>query len=94
MIKYNPKNWYGLIFEFHKSDTLRKLLKTLILFGIYCTVIVYLELHYTKFKSTIAIHSLLGFVIVYYWFLGLIRLMTGGGKEENYGVSLPILQET
>ena len=63
MIKYNPKNWYGLIFEFHQSDTLRKLLKTLILFGIYCTVIVYLELHYTKFKSTIAIHSLLGFVI-------------------------------
>lgn len=63
MINYNPKNWYGLIFEFHKSDTLRKLLKTLILFGIYCTIIVYLELHFTTFKSTIAIHSLLGFVI-------------------------------
>jgi len=63
MLKYNPKDWFGLIFEFHKSDTLRKLIYVLILFGVYATAIVYLELHYTDLKSTIAIHSLLGFVL-------------------------------
>ena len=63
MIKYNPKEWYSLIFEFHKSDTLIKLIKTIIIFAIYSTVVLFLEIHYTKFKSTIAIHSLLGFVI-------------------------------
>jgi putative membrane protein len=63
MLKYNPKDWFGLIFEFHKSDTLRKLIYVLILFCAYSIGIVYIELHYTDFESTIAIHSLLGFVI-------------------------------
>lgn len=63
MIKYNPKDWFGLIFEFHKSDTLRKLIYIIIIYGFYSGAIVYLELHYTNFKSTIAIHSLLGFVL-------------------------------
>ena len=63
MQKYNPKEWFGLIFEFHKSDTLRKLIYVLIIYGIYSGTFVYLELHYTNFKSTISIHSLLGFVI-------------------------------
>ena len=63
MKKYNPKDWFGLIFEFHKSDTLRRLLYVLLIYGAYASLIVYLELHYTNFKSTISIHSLLGFVI-------------------------------
>ena len=63
MIKYNPKNWFGLIFEFHKSDTLRKLIYVILIYAVYAGIIVYLELHYTNFKSTIAIHSLLGFVL-------------------------------
>ncbi len=63
MIKYNPKNWFSLIFEFHKSDTLRKLIYILLIYGLYVTLIVFLELQYTKFKSTIEIHSLLGFVL-------------------------------
>ena len=63
MIKYNPKNWFGLIFEFHKSDTLRKLIYVILVYAVYAGAIVYLELHYTNFKSTIAIHSLLGFVL-------------------------------
>lgn len=63
MSKYNPKDWFGLIFEFHKSDTLRKLIYVLLIYGIYAGAIVFLELHYTNFKSTISIHSLLGFVI-------------------------------
>ena len=63
MSKYNPKDWFGLIFEFHKSDTLRKLIYILLVYGLFAGVIVYIELHYTNFKSTISIHSLLGFVI-------------------------------
>ena len=63
MIKYNPKDWFSLIFEFHKSDTLRKLIYILLIYGLYATSIVYIELHYTKFKSTVEIHSLLGFVL-------------------------------
>ena len=63
MIEYNPKSWFRLIFEFHKSDTLRQLFKTILIFSIYSSILLYLEIHYTKFKSTIAIHSLLGFVI-------------------------------
>ena len=63
MIKYNPKNWFGLIFEFHKSDTLRKLIYVLIIYSLFSLLIVYLELHYTNFESTIAIHSLIGFII-------------------------------
>lgn len=63
MIKYNPKEWFSLIFEFHKSDTLRKLIYVILIYGIYTTAIVYVELHYTELKSTIAIHSLIGFVL-------------------------------
>ena len=63
MIKYNPKDWVGLIFEFHKSDTLRQLYKSLLLFALYTLGVVYLELNFADFHSTITIHSLFGFVI-------------------------------
>ena len=63
MIKYNPKDWFSLIFEFHKSDTLRKMAYVLVLYGLYSLAIVYVELHYTELRSTIAIHSLIGFVL-------------------------------
>ena len=63
MIKYNPKNWFSLIFEFHKSDTLRKLFYVIFVYALYATLIVFVELEYTNFKSTIEIHSLLGFVL-------------------------------
>ena len=35
MIKYNPKDWFGLIFEFHKSDTLRKLIYVIIIYALF-----------------------------------------------------------
>ncbi|MAY82748.1 MAG: hypothetical protein CMP59_01305 [Flavobacteriales bacterium] len=66
MIKYNPREWFGLIFQFHKSDTLRKMFGVLILFAICSGGIVYAELHYQSlfvFSNSIQIHSLLGFVI-------------------------------
>jgi len=63
MIKYNPKDWFGLIFEFHKSDTMRKLMNILIIYGVFIIIITYIEIHYTNFESTISIHSLVGFII-------------------------------
>jgi len=66
MIKYNPREWFGLIFRFHKSDTLRQMFWVLVLFAICSAGIVYAELHFQKlyiFSNSIQIHSLLGFVI-------------------------------
>jgi len=66
MIKYNPKNWFGLIFQFHKSDTFRKMGWVLLTYALYTTLVVYLELYFKEileFKSTMQVHSLLGFVL-------------------------------
>lgn len=66
MIKYNPRDWFGLIFKFHKSDTFRQMFWVLFSYAIFCTVVLYLELKYEKmhvFGNTFQIHSLLGFVI-------------------------------
>jgi len=63
MIKYNPKDWFGLIFEFHKSDTLRKLIYVIIIYALFTAVVVYLELNFLHFETTTTIHSLVGFII-------------------------------
>ena len=66
MIKYNPKDWFGLIFQFHKSDTLRQMVWVLLLFALYTTALVWVENQVPDmgyFSKTITIHSLLGFVI-------------------------------
>ena len=63
MVKYNPKDWFGLIFEFHKSDTLRKLIYIIIIYAGFTAGVVYVELNYLKFESSITIHSLVGFII-------------------------------
>lgn len=66
MITYNPKNWFSLIFQFHKSDTFRKMFWVLLAQALYTSGVVYFQLTYPEvldFKSTITIHSLLGFVI-------------------------------
>lgn len=64
MISYNPKNWFKLIFEFHKSDTFRSLLWVLILIAVYAFAVVYIEINFRgDFHSTILVHSLLGYVI-------------------------------
>ena len=85
MIKYNPKDWFGLIFEFHKSDTLRKLIYVIIIYALFTTSVVYIELHYFHFESSLTIHSLVGFII---GLLLVFRTNTAydrcGGKEENY----------
>jgi putative membrane protein len=65
MITYNPKSWMNLIFMFHKSDTFRILLPAIIGITIYSTLISYIEIEIfeLRFRSTGALHSLLGFVI-------------------------------
>lgn len=65
MIAYDPKNWLRLILSFHRSDTFRRLLPAMGGMAVYCTVIMFLEIDvwHRKGMSTIAVHSILGFVI-------------------------------
>src|SRR5687767_10479025 len=69
MITYNPKAWISFIFQFHKSDTIRKLFPMMCVIAALCWVIAYLELEYWKLAETSPIkniavmHSLLSFVI-------------------------------
>ena len=65
MQAYNPKDWFSLIFNFHKSDTFRLLMPAMggltVLSSILCYVDVELDL--VTFRSTTVMHSLLVFVI-------------------------------
>lgn len=65
MVNYNPKKWWGLIFQFHKSDTFRVLFPAMISIALFTALLAYVEHEILpeKFKGTMAIHSLLGFVI-------------------------------
>ena len=66
MILYNPRAWFALIFEFHRSDTFRKMIWVLLAFSVYAFGLTWVELHYREhfnFHSTIAVHSLLGFIM-------------------------------
>jgi putative membrane protein len=69
MIKYNPKEWFSLIFRFHKADTFRILFPLMISIGIYSGIIVYLEIDYFhldkehSLKYISVLHSLLGFAL-------------------------------
>lgn len=65
MIAYNPKSWWGLIFQFHKSDTFRRLLPAMVTVALYAAAIavVDLEVWPNHLRSTTVVHSLLGFVI-------------------------------
>ncbi len=65
MITYNPKDWFVLIIKFHKSDTFRVLLPSLVCIGIYAAAIVYFENHYFHLntKNPTVMHSILGFVL-------------------------------
>lgn len=66
---YNPKHWFGILFQFHKSDTLRKLGPLILLMGAYAAGVVYFEYHYIDeeahpfLKNLSALHTLLGFAL-------------------------------
>lgn len=64
MITYNPKDWFKLIFQFHKSDTFRILLPNMVLLGVLTGGLVYYEItHNISFKSSTMFHQILGFVL-------------------------------
>lgn len=65
MISYNPRDWFKLIFQFHKSDTFRILLPNMIVLGVFTGILVYLETDYyhVTFKATTVFHQILGFVL-------------------------------
>ncbi len=65
MITYNPKDWWKLIFAFHRSDSFRVLLPGIIGVAVYTAGIAYLEnqVFHVTFKNTTVVHSLIGFVL-------------------------------
>ena len=65
MVTYNPKDWFTLIIQFHKSDTFRRLFWSLVSIGLYSAAIVYSEAHFfhLETKNPTVMHSILGFVL-------------------------------
>jgi ion channel-forming bestrophin family protein len=69
MRSYNSKEWFSIIFQFHKGDTFRKLLPIMVGMGIYAAVIAWLETSYWQLgetshvKNITVVHTLVGFVI-------------------------------
>ena len=69
MINYNPKEWFGIIFRFHKADTIRKLFPLLVFIALYSWLIAFLETEVfpitdKSFVRNLPImHNLLGFAI-------------------------------
>lgn len=67
MIKYNPKNWFKLIFALHKSDTLRMLWKEILYIGAFSALLSFILIEHggklDKLQTLINVYSLVGFVI-------------------------------
>lgn len=65
MVQYNPRDWFGLIFQFHKSDTFRQLAGMMFVIAVFSGAVAYLEIEILnmRFKTTTIMHSLLGVVI-------------------------------
>lgn len=65
MVSYNPKSWFTIIFQLHKYDTFRQLLPTMAVLAVLTAVFCYVEIELLnlEFTSTMAVHSLIGFVI-------------------------------
>ncbi|TRX62100.1 bestrophin [Fulvivirga sp. M361] len=65
MVRYNPKTWFSLIFHAYSRQVMRTLMPALLFMAIYTGALAYLDLDYFKwnFKSTTAVHSLLGIVL-------------------------------
>lgn len=66
---YNPKNWFDILFQFHKSDTLRKLGLLILIIAFYTAIVAYWALHIKGFENNIIyrnlsqMHGLLGFAL-------------------------------
>lgn len=65
MKAYNPKDWFKLIFDFHRSDSFKMIMPAMVTLILYSGVLCYLdvEAQVIKLKSTTVLHSLLGLVL-------------------------------
>lgn len=69
MIAYNPKEWFSILFRFHKADTFRKLFPLIVAIAAYSGLIAWLETSVwslgreSPVKNLSLIHSTLGLVI-------------------------------
>ena len=65
MITYTPKDWWKLIFAFHRSDSFRVLLPGMIAVAAYTGLVAWIENDYlhVSFKNSTLVHSLVGFVL-------------------------------
>lgn len=65
MITYNSKEWFKLIFQFHKSDTFRILFPTMLLLGSITGLLCYIEKSYITIDvpSLTIFHQIAGFII-------------------------------
>jgi len=65
MIRYNPKDWFGLLFHAYSRYVIRTLTPLLISVGLFTAVVAFVIVDYFGFEyqSTIRIHSLLGIVL-------------------------------
>jgi putative membrane protein len=65
MVTYNPKEWFRLIIQFHKSDTFRILLPTMLLLGAITATICVIEKKFLKIEvpALTIFHQIAGFII-------------------------------
>jgi putative membrane protein len=69
MIAYNPKDWFSILFRFHKADTFRKLLPLIVAIGIYSAAVAWFEISVlrlgpdSRIRNLSLIHTTLGLVI-------------------------------
>lgn len=69
MVKYNPKEWFSLIFKIDKDDTLKKSFPYLVGIAVFAFLVTYFQVDYLKLENTSSfpkiyiIHNLLGFVL-------------------------------
>jgi putative membrane protein len=69
MLAYNPKEWFSVVFNMHKADTVRKLSPLLLFIAAYSGIVAYLEIRFLNLsghnwlKNIPMMHSLLGFAI-------------------------------
>jgi ion channel-forming bestrophin family protein len=69
MIAYDPREWIRPVFQFHRSDTFRKLFLLILLIGLITAGVAWIENQYlrmsqdSRIKNIILMHQLLGFAI-------------------------------
>jgi ion channel-forming bestrophin family protein len=65
MVTYNPKEWFRLIIQFHKSDTFRILLPTMLLLGVITATICVIEKKFLTIEvpALTIFHQIAGFII-------------------------------